>query len=64
MLIMAKRPLQVIDYSKETIGFKVTFPSSFIAAITKVLQKDGLANFVSYDAIDKAPEEKARGTFN
>jgi len=31
------------------------------AAITKVLQKDGLADFISYDSIDKAPEEKTRG---
>lgn len=31
------------------------------AAITKILANDGLANFTSYDEIDKAPEEKARG---
>lgn len=31
------------------------------AAITKVLEKDGLSKFVDYDQIDKAPEEKARG---
>ena len=26
-----------------------------------MLQKDGLANFIPYDRIDAAPEEKARG---
>lgn len=31
------------------------------AAITKVLEKDGLSKFVAYDQIDKAPEERARG---
>ena len=39
----------------------IKFIFSASAAITKVLQKDGFAKFVSYDAIDKAPEEKARG---
>jgi translation elongation factor EF-Tu-like GTPase len=40
-----------VDHGKTTLT----------AAITKVLAKDGLASFVSYDQIDKAPEEKARG---
>lgn len=40
-----------VDHGKTTLT----------AAITRVLEKDGLANFVSYDQIDKAPEEKARG---
>ncbi|KAK9694814.1 Elongation factor Tu C-terminal domain [Popillia japonica] len=31
------------------------------SAITKILEKDGLASFVAYDQIDRAPEEKARG---
>jgi elongation factor Tu len=31
------------------------------AAITKVLAESGKAQFTAYDAIDKAPEEKARG---
>ncbi|CAH2058037.1 unnamed protein product, partial [Iphiclides podalirius] len=35
--------------------------TTLTAAITKVLSKDGSAQFVSYDEIDKAPEEKARG---
>lgn len=44
-----------------TIGHVDHGKTTLTAAITKVLQKDGLAKFVSYDAIDKAPEEKARG---
>lgn len=35
--------------------------TSLTAAITKVLHADGLAKYTPYDAIDKAPEEKARG---
>ena len=31
------------------------------AAITKILAETGGATYVSYDQIDKAPEEKARG---
>lgn len=44
-----------------TIGHVDHGKTTLTAAITKVLQKDGLARYVSYDAIDKAPEEKARG---
>ncbi|XP_022909096.2 elongation factor Tu [Onthophagus taurus] len=44
-----------------TIGHVDHGKTTLTAAITKVLQKDGLANFVSYDQIDRAPEEKARG---
>ena len=44
-----------------TIGHVDHGKTTLTAAITKVLQKDGLAKFVSYDSIDKAPEEKARG---
>jgi elongation factor Tu len=40
-----------VDHGKTTLT----------AAITKVLEKDGLSQFVAYDQIDKAPEEKARG---
>lgn len=45
-----------------TIGHVDHGKTTLTAAITKVLAKDGLANFISYDEIDKAPEEKARGT--
>ncbi|XP_017783779.1 PREDICTED: elongation factor Tu [Nicrophorus vespilloides] len=44
-----------------TIGHVDHGKTTLTAAITKVLQKDGLADFVSYDSIDRAPEEKARG---
>lgn len=44
-----------------TIGHVDHGKTTLTAAITKVLQKDGLAQFISYDQIDKAPEEKARG---
>ncbi|CAG9122406.1 unnamed protein product [Plutella xylostella] len=44
-----------------TIGHVDHGKTTLTAAITKVLAKDGLAQFVSYDQIDKAPEEKARG---
>ncbi|KAG5680849.1 hypothetical protein PVAND_010330 [Polypedilum vanderplanki] len=44
-----------------TIGHVDHGKTTLTAAITKVLEKRGLANFTSYDEIDKAPEEKARG---
>lgn len=44
-----------------TIGHVDHGKTTLTAAITKVLAKDGMANFVSYDEIDRAPEEKARG---
>lgn len=45
-----------------TIGHVDHGKTTLTAAITKVLQKKGLANYMSYDQIDRAPEEKARGT--
>ena len=44
-----------------TIGHVDHGKTTLTAAITKVLADKGLANFKAYDAIDKAPEEKARG---
>ncbi|KAJ0171746.1 hypothetical protein K1T71_012509 [Dendrolimus kikuchii] len=44
-----------------TIGHVDHGKTTLTAAITKVLANDGLAKFTSYDEIDKAPEEKARG---
>ena len=44
-----------------TIGHIDHGKTTLTAAITKVLAKDGRAKFISYDHIDKAPEEKARG---
>lgn len=44
-----------------TIGHVDHGKTTLTAAITKYLQKDGLAKYVSYEEIDRAPEEKARG---
>ena len=44
-----------------TIGHVDHGKTSLTAAITKVLAEEGGATFTSYDNIDKAPEEKARG---
>src|SRR5579875_1169582 len=44
-----------------TIGHVDHGKTTLTAAITKVLAKAGGATFTSYDQIDKAPEEKARG---
>ena len=44
-----------------TIGHVDHGKTTLTAAITKVLSESGGASFMAYDAIDKAPEEKARG---
>src|SRR5215510_14485065 len=44
-----------------TIGHVDHGKTSLTAAITKILAKQGKAQFTAYDQIDKAPEEKARG---
>jgi elongation factor Tu len=44
-----------------TIGHIDHGKTTLTAAITKVLGKKGLAEFRSFDSIDNAPEEKARG---
>lgn len=44
-----------------TIGHVDHGKTTLTAAITKILEQDGLAQYISYDEIDKAPEEKARG---
>ncbi|XP_062544415.1 elongation factor Tu [Armigeres subalbatus] len=44
-----------------TIGHVDHGKTTLTAAITKVLSRDGRANYVPYDQIDRAPEEKARG---
>jgi len=44
-----------------TIGHVDHGKTTLTAAITKVMSDKGGANFVAYDQIDKAPEEKARG---
>lgn len=40
-----------VDHGKTTLT----------AAITKILSDKGLASFQTYEAIDRAPEEKRRG---
>ncbi|KUO57700.1 MAG: elongation factor Tu, partial [Alphaproteobacteria bacterium BRH_c36] len=44
-----------------TIGHVDHGKTSLTAAITKVLAESGGASYTSYDNIDKAPEERARG---
>lgn len=44
-----------------TIGHVDHGKTTLTAAITKVMSEAGGANFVAYDQIDKAPEEKERG---
>ena len=44
-----------------TIGHVDHGKTTLTAAITRVLEKQGLASFRSFDSIDNAPEEKARG---
>ncbi len=44
-----------------TIGHVDHGKTTLTAAITKTLHAKGLADFMPFDAIDKAPEEKARG---
>src|ERR1044072_4842044 len=44
-----------------TIGPGDHGKTALAAAITKVLAKKGLASFVAFDQIDKAPEERERG---
>jgi len=43
-----------------TIGHVDHGKTTLTAAITEVLSKRGLAEYVTFDDIDKAPEEKAR----
>ncbi len=44
-----------------TVGHIDHGKTTLTAAITKHLEKKGMADFVPFDAIDKAPEEKERG---
>jgi elongation factor Tu len=44
-----------------TIGHVDHGKTTLTAAITKVLASQGLAEFVAFDSIDKAPEERERG---
>lgn len=44
-----------------TIGHVDHGKTTLTAAITKIQAQKGLAEYLSYDQIDRAPEEKARG---
>lgn len=44
-----------------TIGHVDHGKTTLTAAITKTLAQDGGAQFLDYQSIDKAPEERARG---
>jgi len=44
-----------------TIGHVDHGKSTLLSAMTKALQSKGMASFLPFDEIDKAPEEKARG---
>ncbi len=44
-----------------TIGHVDHGKSTLLSAMTKALQSKGMATFLAFDEIDKAPEEKARG---
>ncbi len=44
-----------------TIGHVDHGKTTLTAAITRILASKGLADFVAFDAIDKAPEERERG---
>ncbi|MHC4993138.1 MAG: GTP-binding protein, partial [Planctomycetota bacterium] len=44
-----------------TIGHVDHGKTTLTAAITEVQSKRGLATFVTFDEIDKAPEERERG---
>ncbi len=44
-----------------TIGHVDHGKTTLTTSITKVLEKKGMAKFMAYDQIDKAPEEKERG---
>ncbi|MFA6448848.1 MAG: GTP-binding protein, partial [bacterium] len=44
-----------------TIGHVDHGKTTLTSAITRILGMAGMANYVPFDQIDKAPEEKARG---
>lgn len=51
-----------INCNVGTIGHVDHGKTTLTAAITKLQEKKGLSNYVPYDEIDRAPEEKRRGS--
>lgn len=51
-----------INCNVGTIGHVDHGKTTLTAAITKLQEKKGLSDYVPYDEIDKAPEEKRRGS--
>lgn len=58
---LSSGPKQRVNINIGTIGHIDHGKTTLTAAITKYLAKQGLSDYVSYDQIDRAPEEKARG---
>lgn len=58
---MAESVTQLVHVNVGTIGHVDHGKTTLTAAITKYSSESGRATFKSYDNIDKAPEEKARG---
>lgn len=56
-----EKTTEILNCNVGTIGHVDHGKTTLTAAITKVLADEGLATFVPYDQIDRAPEEKARG---
>ena len=57
----APDPAKKIHCNVGTIGHVDHGKTTLTAAITRVQAKTGLAKFMAYDQIDKAPEEQRRG---
>ena len=47
-----------------TIGHIDHGKTTLTAAITKHLEKKGMAEYIPFDQIDKAPEEKSQGHYH
>ncbi|EEP78526.1 translation elongation factor Tu [Uncinocarpus reesii 1704] len=56
-----KPHVNIANFPKGTIGHVDHGKTTLTAAITKRQSEKGMANFLEYGAIDKAPEERKRG---
>lgn len=65
--IFSTKPKEISNLAEKphcnvgTIGHVDHGKTTLTAAITKILEKEGNAKYISYDDIDSAPEEKGRG---